>query len=166
MKRIVTCISFVLVALAAASPAAAQAPTREVLPLFEDEVSTRCGFDVLIDYEQAQPPFDLVFTDENGNEARRISIGPGVRATYTNPVTGETLSFNISGPGVYVTNPDGSQTLTGRGGWELVREPGTLRRGLFITYGRVIITWNAAGELASIDLVAGRIVDICAELAT
>jgi hypothetical protein len=147
------------------SPTAiADAPTRFELPPPADRVDTFCGFPMLVAVEQAQPARVTIFYDPMGNVVRSTGTFPGTQVTLTNLETGESFVHSLSGSGVIEFNADGSSTLTATGPWGIwPRIDGV--RGRFITVGLVIEATDATGAVVSRTLEAGRLIDVCAELA-
>jgi hypothetical protein len=93
-------------------------------------------------------------------------ITGSLRQEVINVETGETIEYNIRGPGRF--SADGS-TLIGTGPWLVLGEEGDLGEGSppqvnFIT-GRFIMTFDTSGAVASFRVLSGRVVDVCAALA-
>src|SRR4051812_45891755 len=97
MRRIATAVGIVL-ALVLALPAAAATVTREPAPLPDLIEDTSCGFLVLVTFPVNQESAITIY-DANGVPRRQIISGP-LRVTFTNAVTQESLTANISGPTV------------------------------------------------------------------
>jgi hypothetical protein len=153
-----------LAALSITPAAFADSPTREELPPATDFVDTFCGFPMLVDFEQAQPITVTIFYDESGNLVRSLVTAPGLQVTITNLETGESMAHDLSGPGVLEFHADSSTTRTATGAWGIWAQMNGIR-GRFITVGRVIELRDASGGLVSRTLDAGRLIDVCAELA-
>jgi hypothetical protein len=90
-----------------------------------------------------------------------------LRFELTNVETEETIELNIPGPGRF--SEDGS-TLTGTGPWLLFGEEGDLGPGsapqMTFIRGRFVMTFNQDGSVAGFTVLGGRVVDVCAELAS
>jgi hypothetical protein len=115
MNRVVRCLiaaPAVLITLLFAGPALAAEPripipTPEpvVLPAEGGEFCE--GFTAVITFQDFNQYIISQTTDpETG--ATILHITGRARATVTNQATGESVSYNISGPGTLVLNPDGS----------------------------------------------------------
>jgi hypothetical protein len=166
MRRAILIVPLVLAAvLLLTSTAVADTPTREELPAWSDFVDTFCGFPVLFEFEQAHPGTVTLFYDQDGNLVRSSATFPGLTVTATNLETGESLAENLSGFGVREFNADGSTTLTAPGPWGVWPRINGVR-GRFITMGRVVEVTDATGALVSRTLEGGRLIDVCAELAS
>jgi hypothetical protein len=165
MRRAILTLALALLAVLWATPAAvADRPEREELPATGDFVDGFCGFPMLVDFDQPHPGTVTSFYDQAGNLVRSFATFPGLRATITNLATGESLAHDLSGPGVKEFNADGSTTLTATGPWGIwPRLNGN--RGRFITVGLVVEQRDATGALVSRTLEAGRMIDLCVELA-
>jgi hypothetical protein len=153
-----------LAALLITPGAFADSPTREELPPAGDSVDTFCGFPIFVDFEEAQPATVTIFYDQAGNLIRSMGIFPGHSVTLTNLDTGESLAHDLSGSGVIEFHADNSTTQTATGPWGIWARMNGIR-GRFITVGRVIEVRDATGALVSRTLEAGRLIDVCAELA-
>ena len=165
MKRAALMLSTVLVAALAIAPTAnAGKPTTETFPPPPDFTvsASVCGFPVLVHSEGTSVV--TTFTDEDGNVLRQILTFPGSRQSFTNLNTSESILVATNGPGELGFNPDGSSSLTGTGPWSWIGHPVTGEPGIFLTQGRFVANFDAAGSRTSFNL-AGRIVDLCAEIA-
>jgi hypothetical protein len=100
------CLLMLALTAAVAAPAARADPP-QAFPLSAfDFVDTTCGFDVSVHFV-ANGEVLRVFS--NGNS---LVTGP-LSAEFS--ANGKTVSANISGPGIFRTNPDGSLTVFGAG---------------------------------------------------
>ena len=90
-----------------------------------------------------------------------------LKVRATNLDSDEALDLNISGPGFFIPNPDGSFTLDAHGTWLFWFFPGDLGPGspgrLFVNNGHFIETFGPGG--LTIDKQTGSQEDICAALA-
>ena len=112
MKRVlprclVVVVSGILIGVLSAAPALAD----ERIPLTADPVplpkGKYCeGFDVLITFQDFNQYIVQSTTAPDGTQT--LHITGRARATVTNEDTGKSISFNISGPGTLIINPDGS----------------------------------------------------------
>lgn len=87
-------------------------PTIVRIPIDEYFVDQSCGFDVGVHITGTV--VDISYTDANG-VFHEFQAGPQVRLELTRLDTGNSMTFNISGPAHITVNPDGSNTLTGTG---------------------------------------------------
>src|SRR5687768_8117968 len=99
-----------------ASVAAAAKPTRTPVPASEDFVFEECGgVSFEIDFVQDKVTA-TTFTDASGAVVFEIVTGP-FKVVVTNLETRESLRLNISGPGIFRVERDGTTTFTGVGPW-------------------------------------------------
>lgn len=101
-----------------------------------------------------------------------LQIAGRARATVTNQETGESVSYNISGPGTLVINPDGSFSgdlagpnllFTTRANLANFPEVPTIS----YTTGHVTFEVDSLGQTTSYSLAGGaRQTDVCAVLAS
>ena len=92
--------------LAAAAPASADKPLREPFPSEDFDISGSCDFDVSI-HTLENKEFIKSYFDDDGNLTRQIVNGRLV-IELTNLETGESIVYNISGPGFITFFEDGS----------------------------------------------------------
>jgi hypothetical protein len=150
-------------ALAGAGTATAEGPTREVFEGGSNFVTDVCGFPV--HWESSGRFAVLTFTDEDGNLFRTIEPAAGVfQVQLTNLGTDESLTLNISGPGMFQVYEDGSFSFTTFGPWLVIRNPVTLEFGLFVIQGRRERFEAATGEVTF--TFHGHIRNLCTELAS
>lgn len=97
MRRIAAAFGIVL-ALVIALPAAAATVTREPAPLPDLIEDTSCGYLIIVRFP-VNGESAITIYDANGEPLRLIISGPLV-VTFTNALTQETLTANISGPTV------------------------------------------------------------------
>jgi hypothetical protein len=161
MKRLAVVLLLTLVTLLVAAPSAqAASPTHERMPANFDDVDETCGFPV----EVHQTGFIIViqWVAADGS-LRRFEAYPEVRATFTNPSTGQSLTVNLAGTAHITEGEDGSFTLVGTGNWGFSHDPDTDEPGIFLLSGRFVFSIDAQGN-ASLSSV-GHVVDLCAQLA-
>jgi len=139
------------------SLASAAKPTRQLIPASEDIVIGDCGFPVEIDFLREKGTL-TTFTDESGAVVFELTTGPFVVAV-TNLETGESLRLNISGPGMFRVEKDGTATFTGAGPWLFFGfSPAEGFPTFFLTEGKFVFEDGTFTQV-------GRLVDLCAELA-
>jgi hypothetical protein len=122
-----------------------------------------CPFPVRIDQSSGQTI--TTSTGPNGETIYKFT-GSAV-ATVTNLKTGEQLTYNISGPGTVVVNPDGSFSGDAGGANLLYTTVANSYPGvpqLAYTTGHVQFTVDASGKTTSYSL-SGSSTDVCAALA-
>jgi hypothetical protein len=162
IKRLVSLTVLVTCALAGAGIATGAGPTREVFEGGSDFVTDICGFPV--HWESSGRFAVITFTDEDGNLLRTIEPAAGLfQVQLTNLVTDESLTLNISGPGMFQVYEDGSFSFTTFGPWLVIFNPVTLEFGLFVIQGRRERFQDASGDVTF--TFHGNIRDLCAELA-
>jgi hypothetical protein len=146
------CLLMLALTATFAAPAARADPP-EVFPLTAfDFVDTTCGFDVSVHFVL------------NGEVLRVFSNG---NALVTGPLSaklsanGKTVSANISGPGIFRTNPDGSLTVFGAGTglWRVQTATGLT---LAVVAGQISVDFETG--VATLDH-ATVLIDLCAALA-
>jgi hypothetical protein len=161
MRRATTFLVTVLL-IGVAIPAQAEQPVRS-LPVQETKTSfvdRRCGLDMLVELSGKEG--HIVFDDF------RRGIFPGTSGTATNLDTGESHSFNASGPQKVSVTPrdDGGFTVVSVGTGNWVHGHGN---DLFLTSGRFVETFvvDAQGNLVSedLDFSKARVVSLCELLA-
>jgi hypothetical protein len=147
--------------LALPSRAAAEGPTREVLPVPPDFSIDVCGFPVLVHSEGKVVV--LTWTDASGDLiTRQNQLFPGTNQTFTNQDTGASFVVAVAGPGFLQVYRDGSNTFVGAGPWSWYPQGPAGQTGIFVTRGRWVSSTDAHGN-TSFSIV-GSIVDVCAEL--
>jgi hypothetical protein len=161
MKRLAVVLLLTLLALVAAAPSALAAkPTHERVPIDDEFVDESCGFPLEVQQTGFLVAIEWVNAD---GSLRRFEAYPQLKATYTNPSTGETLKVNFSGPAHITEGADGSSTLTGTGLWLFGNDPDTGELGIFLLSGRFVLSIDAQGNESFRR--AGRVTDLCAQLA-
>jgi hypothetical protein len=155
-----------------AAPALAADPR---IPLTADPVPLPAAdycqdFDARIDFVDFNQYIIRQTTAPDGTVTLRIA--GRARATVTNLETGESVSFNISGPGTLVFNPDGSFSGNLAGPNLLFTKDENLANfpnvpTVSYTTGRVTFSVDASGQTTSYTLAGGaRQTDVCALLAS
>jgi hypothetical protein len=160
MKRLTVVFLVTLAALVAAAPSAQAAPpTHERVPIDDEFTDQSCGFPVQVHVTG----FMLVieWADEDGT-IRRFEGFPQARTTFTNLITGESITVSAAGSAHITDNPDGSFTAVGTGNWGFPVDPETGEPGVVLFSGRWVFI-EAQGT-TSFSFV-GQKVDLCAELA-
>jgi hypothetical protein len=101
-----------------------------------------------------------VFSDANGDAVREIDSGH-LTVRVTNRATGESVTYNISGPTLIRYHADGSQTLVAVGPGLFSLFPGDVGGpDLILTTGRVVYQRAANGAITSISPIVEP-VDVC-----
>lgn len=156
MRRAVTTFAMLaLLAMIVVPVAAADKPTREFVPAPSEFTldASICGFDVLVEV-LTNKQYAITFS----NGMTTIAGALSVRLTNLDDPT-NSIVLNIPGPGFV----DESGVLTATGPWLFFFFPGDLGPGspgvLAYTVGRVRL------DESGLHLLAGRQVDLCAELA-
>jgi hypothetical protein len=176
MKRVTRCsiaVPGVLIGLVSAAPALAADPR---IPLTPDPVVPLPAGDYCEDFTA-----QITFTDFNQYIIRSTTASDGTvtlritgraRATVTNLETGESVSYNISGPGTLVQNPDGSFSGDLAGPNLLYTTRPNLANfpdvpTVSYTTGHVTFAVDSFGQTTSYSLAGGtRQTDVCAVLAS
>jgi hypothetical protein len=167
MRRPATLLVAAVVAaaliLAAAAPASADKPLREPFPQGDIIISGSCDFDVLV-HNVENKEFIKTYFDDDGNPTRQIVNGRLV-SEVTNLETGESIVYNISGPGFLTFFEDGSLDFV-FGGRSLVWFfPGEVEDLplVFVNSGQVTLHIDPEGNIV-VEQV-GEVEDVCAALA-
>ena len=151
-----------LIALAVVPAAAADKPTREIIPAPGDLVITdQCAFPVLGHIEGGE--INTTFIDKAGNIVKLLGVFPGNTLTLTNLDTGRSITVGATGAFLARSERDGSVIVmvTGHGPW--IPNPITGEPGVWYLSGRLIATFDADGNLMSIAST-GKLVNLCGEL--
>jgi len=107
-----------------------------------------CAFDIVAHLEGTRVVTD--YTDGNGNLVRRVILLRHFTITYTNPLSGKSLSTPLAGPVIGEPQPDGS--------W-LVTVPGN--DGRFVVPGEGIVFANVGLRIGThVGPLSGAIDDI------
>jgi hypothetical protein len=174
MNRVVRCLiagPAVLLGLLWAGPALAADPR---IPLTAAPVTLPAGefcpnFDVLVTFVDFNQYIIRSSTAADGTTT--LQITGRARATATNLATGESVSYNISGPGTVVLYPNGNIKSGDLAGpnllWTSVTNsfPGVPK--ISYTTGHVTFAVAPSGLTTSYSLAGGaRQTDVCAVLAS
>lgn len=164
-------VALVLLGLLAAAPADAQrphppynpGPNPTMLPQGEycDDFTAVVSFTKLNQYI-------IHDTTDPVTGVRTQRITGNAQATVTNPSTGESVRYNISGPATVVINPDGSFSADAGGPNLLWTTQDNSFPGvptISYTTGHVTFQVAASGQTTSYQL-RGRQTDVCAVLAS
>jgi hypothetical protein len=163
MRRGLLLLSTILIALAVVPAAAANKPTREIIPAPDDLVIIdQCAFPVLGHIEGSE--IDTTFTDKAGNPVKLLGVFPGNTLTLTNLDTGKSITLGATGSFQLRVEPDGSASamVTGLGAWPF-GNPVTGEPGIWYQSGRVTATIDAEGNTTSVSST-GKLVNLCAQL--
>jgi hypothetical protein len=159
MRRIIVLLAIaVLTALAAAATAAyAMAPEHEWVSIDETFTWDDCGF-VVEEHDVANLHL-ISWYDASGARTRQLVLAPGARITWTNPVTGASVTTANPFAVHKRDNPDGSATIAFTG--LVFAIPGAGRA--YVDSGRDVILFSSGG----IDLLSsvGPSDDLCEALA-
>jgi hypothetical protein len=156
-----------LAGLLLAAPAGAQPPPIPIPTPEPFTLTGYCAFPVLVT-DTAFSEFVIRETTADDGTTT-IEIAGHVQATLTNTITGVSVSYNISGPGTIVVDPDGSFSVDAAGPnlfWTLPENLMNFPEVPTISYttGHVTFTVDASGQTTAYDL-AGHQTDVCAVLA-
>jgi hypothetical protein len=164
MRRALLLLSTLLIVLALAPAASANKPTREIIPGQDDVIVTdQCAFPVLIHIEGGE--IITTFTDKAGNPVKQIVVFPGNKTTLTNLGTGKSITIVTTGQTIGWLESDGSQFVMVTGHGFFAPNPVTGEPGIWYLSGRGTATFDAEGNLTSIDS-AGKLVNLCAQLSS
>ena len=158
MRRIGTLLVVAVATLlaAAATAAHAAAPTHEWVQIDDTFTWDDCGFPV-VEHDVATLHF-IVWFDAEGNRTRRLVTAPGASITWTNALTGA----SVTSPNPFAShrrfNPDGSATIAFTGLVFVL--PGGGRA--YVDSGREVIVFSNAG-IEPVSSV-GPSDDMCAAL--
>jgi hypothetical protein len=166
MRRGLLLLATLLIALAVVPAATANRPIREVNPAQEDVVITdQCAFPVLGHVEGRE--IITTFTDRAGNPVKQIGVFPGNTLTFTNLDTGESVTLVATGSFHVQAESDGSVTVMITGHGPFFSNPITGEPGIwYLNGGRVVATFDAEGNMTSVDATGNNLVNLCAQLAS
>jgi len=168
LGRSMTCLLFVVIVLLAAArvPAAiANQPIRQFVPAAPFTMSGVCAFDVLVDF-LTNKEYATILLDRFGNPREILTTG-ALKVRLTNLSNGRSLDLNITGPGRFYSNADGTSTLVTTGPWLLFLNPGQLPQytpRLFYITGHSVLSFDAAGNNSQITIIGGTMTDLCGAL--
>lgn len=152
-----------LVALTLVPVAAADKPSREIIPAPDDMViGDQCAFPVLGHIDGYE--IDTTFFDNAGNPFRLRGAFPANRSTFTNLDTGKSITVAATGSFHRTFAPDGTSfaMVTGTGAW--LGNPVTGEPGIWFQRGRVSATLDPDGNPTSVNST-GTLVNLCFQLA-
>jgi hypothetical protein len=165
VRRSVALVTMLVTVVLAAAPASALMPERfQPGPNPDFIVEGICDFPVFL-HDVVNRVVITDFFDQEGNLTREQGTGLIIEEVSRldaqgNPV--ETITRNISGPGVQTFDESGS-TLTGRGPWLLFFFPGEVSGfpdGLiWFTTGRFVLRFEDTGEITFLE--EPRHQDVC-----
>lgn len=161
MRRIsIILATLATVAVLPISPAHAVPPLHEPIASEPITITDHCDFDVFVD-----PVVDrgrvTTFFDQEGNIVRQ-HISGALIVEVTNLETEETVRLNVSGPGTFIPQEDGSLLIIGTGSWLLAfidNRPGEL----LLTHGHFEAVVTPDGEFLLTE-PPGSATDVCALL--
>ena len=150
-KRAATCLVLTLLigVAVAVSPASAGKPTREPLPISDEEFSGVCSFTVARDVLVNK---SILTTYSNGDQR----ITGTFKQRLTNLTTGEFIDVVSSGPILLDYHADGSLTETDWGR-QFERPPGQL----LLTTGPVVWEFDSSGNFVSYTQLGGTTQEVC-----
>ena len=160
--------SLVIAAAAAGLVAAAGPAQADPVPTTTTTIHLNknyCPFPVTIQFISRQQVTNTLLP----NGATESRFAGHAEAIVTNDRTGESITYDVSGPGTQTVFPDGSFTIDASGPnllWTTVKNSqpaGVLQ--LAYTTGHVQLAVNKKGQTTSYQL-NGSSTDVCAELAT
>jgi hypothetical protein len=169
MRRPATLLAVAVVAaaliLAAAAPASADKPLREPLPSEDFVLSGSCDFDVLV-HTVENKEFIKTYFDDDGNPTRQIINGRLVVELTNLEKPGESIVYNVSGPGFVTFFEDGSVDSVAGGRSLAIFFPGEVvdLPLLLVNSGQVTYHFDPEGNVVGVDQ-AGHVEDVCAALA-
>ena len=123
--------------LLSAAPVLADGPTITPLPFGPPIFGSVCNSTVPVEIAAYTDNDVAKIFYENGQTVREIVTG-ALKLTFTNLMSGKSIVENLSGPGFFTFNPDGSQTLVMTGlnaGWI----------GDLETSGRIVVNISPTG---------------------
>jgi hypothetical protein len=159
-------VALSLTGLLMATPAGASDP-RLPLPTPEPlELTGYCtGFTAVITWTAFNQYIIQQTTSPDGTTT--LQITGHAQVTVTNQTTGESVSYNVSGPGTAVFYPDGTFSVDAAGPnlfWTLPQFSYQGVPAISYTTGHVTFTVDDSGQTTSYQL-EGRQTDVCAVLA-
>ena len=159
-----------IVVLALPAPASAVNPHDMVVTPDPIELEGYCpGFTAVVTFTQFN---QIVRETTAADGTRTLKITGVAKATVTNQTTGESVTYNISGPGTVVIYPDDSFSIDAAGPNLLWTLPENLENfpdvpTISYTAGHVTAEVDASGQTTSYTLAGGgRQTDVCTVLAS
>lgn len=159
--RSVTSLLFLTLAFSLIVPSAfAGKPSFERIPFADEFIDESCGFPVAV--QVTGIIVDISYVDKEG-VFHSFQALPKARAVLTNLDTGKRIEINISGPGLFTPNSDGSATLVGTGNWLFFQNPDNSDEpGLFLIQGHFVATFDPVGNFTMTR--EGKLVNLCSVL--
>jgi hypothetical protein len=163
-------VALFLTGLLLAAPAGASDP-RLPLPTPDPlELKGYCkGFTAVITWTEFNQY--IIQATTSPDDITTLKISGSAQAIVTNKATGESVTYNVSGPGTVVLYPDGSFSIDVGGPnllWTLQKNLKDFPDVPTISYttGHVTVEVDASGQTTSYTLAGGaRQTDVCAVLA-
>ena len=152
MQRVVFLVATVVGFAFFASPASAGKPTREPLPISDEDFAGVCSFTVARDVLVNR---SILKTYSDGDQR----ITGTFKQRLTNLTTGKFIDVNSSGPVFLDYHADGSLTETDTGR-QFERPPGRL----LLTTGPVVWEFDSGGNFVSFTQRGGTTQDVCSLL--
>jgi hypothetical protein len=162
VRKLVFLLTMVMT-LAVAAPAWATKPIREVRSQDDVVITDQCDFPVLGHIDGTE--IITTWLDDAGNPVRQIVAFPHNRMTLTNPEQGASVTVVSTGSSQLRLQPDGSTSARAMGHGMFFPNPLTGEPGLWFLSGQGEAILDPQGNVTSVSL-AGRLVDLCAELAS
>jgi hypothetical protein len=158
MRRLILLTVLLGLPLIIASPASATPPTREPLIAEDFTLTDHCSFNIIVEFVQNNE-VATTFYDQDGNVVRQLVTG-ALKVRLTNEEVPEnSLLFNISGPGEFTPQQDGSTLLVGEGTWinfGIVNLPGQV----LLSNGHFEAVISPEGEFTMTE-IPNNSVDVC-----
>lgn len=164
MVRKLLFLSTVVVVLAGAAPASAAKPDRRINPGQDDlPINDQCAFPVLGHIDGIE--IITTWFDEMGNPVKQIVAFPHNLMTLTNLDSGRSVTVPSTGSSQLRLQPDGWTSARAMGHGTFFPNPLTGEPGLWYLSGQGEAVLDPQGNVTSVSL-AGRLVDLCSELAS
>jgi hypothetical protein len=150
-------------AVVTAAPAFARSPQWQLLEV-QPFTTDSCGFQVAVTV-----PVNASYTKLlKASDGSTILLTTGeLDVSYTNVLTGKTITENESGPGMTTVFPDGSVTLAAGGHNGIFLAPADAQRfglpALSVTAGRLQESVASDGTITTLT-ASGPVVNVCAAL--
>jgi hypothetical protein len=153
-------------AVTSAPALAGRGPKWQFLPFPPETLpAVLCGFKV---HETAPADKEYLKVPKTADGSMTFLATGALRLTLTNLKTGKSITESVSGPAKFITHPDGSATLLGRGRGLLQLPPAQAARfgfpTLSIDAGAGTITFAPDGTITSLSLRGHVVVNVCTAL--
>ena len=160
MSRSITLLTALLVVVSGtfALPAYADKPER-IEDRFVDRSS--CDFPVAV---HVWGKVSVKTFTRDGVFYKAIATSPGLKVSFKNLRTKETVRYSIAGPGI-IKIQGGQERVAEMGPWIWDFNPVTGEQGWWITRGRHVTVYDADGNIIS-STFSGRLIDVCSKLAS